>query len=134
MIILNAYQANALILNIAATEVRIVLSKFTNIIMTNTTNIDPDCPDASDELNCPGMEDICNDESVKLLRCENTTACYMLSWRCDGDNDCWDSSDEINCGNSTCSSDQFSCPNGQCISLNWRCGECNYFKVFVSNH
>lgn len=85
---------------------------------------DPDCPDASDEINCPGMENICNDTNRKLMKCEHTTACYMSSWRCDGDNDCWDMSDETNCDetNTTCAMDQFACPNGQCINLLWLCG------------
>ncbi|KAJ6647666.1 Prolow-density lipoprotein receptor-related protein 1, partial [Pseudolycoriella hygida] len=82
---------------------------------------DPDCSDATDEIGCPGMENICADSTRKLLKCANTTACYMAAWRCDGDNDCWDMSDEKNCGNTDCAPDQFLCPNGECISLLWRC-------------
>lgn len=100
-------------------NVRTASSKFTNPLF----HTDPDCPDAGDEVNCTGLENVCNFTNPKLMKCEFTSACYHSSWVCDGDNDCWDNSDEMNCGNTTCSSDHFACSNGQCINLLWRCGK-----------
>lgn len=48
---------------------------------------DPDCPDASDEMNCPDFECVSSQSdtnSTAFIKCENTTMCYMESWRCDG--------------------------------------------------
>ncbi|KAK6617379.1 hypothetical protein RUM43_014388 [Polyplax serrata] len=51
----------------------------------------PDCPDKSDEGNCPGL---CADED---FRCEDGS-CVSSTKRCDGNHDCRDGSDEIHCG------------------------------------
>lgn len=81
---------------------------------------DVDCPDASDEMGCPIQE--CAGMPGTLIRCANTTTCYMESWRCDGEFDCWDKSDELNCPNATsCTAEQYTCANGQCINRSWRC-------------
>lgn len=88
------------------------------IAIVNRCDGDPDCPDLSDEMKCPNTE--CGGHD-SLIRCENTTACYLLAWLCDEENDCWDGSDEMNCPNKTCSPEQFTCANGQCVNLSWRC-------------
>ncbi|XP_022087296.1 LOW QUALITY PROTEIN: low-density lipoprotein receptor-related protein 2-like [Acanthaster planci] len=81
-----------------------------------------DCPDRSDELNCP--EIICGSDEFKC----NDNQCIPLHWACDGFADCFDESDEFN---STCASPlppscqegQFACPAGsiRCIPATWVC-------------
>lgn len=65
----------------------------------------------------------------EMIHCQNTTACILKEWKCDGENDCWDGSDEMGCvselddpqRNRTCGKDLFQCPGGRCITTNWVC-------------
>ncbi|XP_012936096.1 low-density lipoprotein receptor-related protein 2 [Aplysia californica] len=76
-----------------------------------------DCPDSSDEQNCP----IGCSGSNKFI-CDNGD-CIPTAYRCDGDNDCGDDTDERNCPEkSTCKADQFMCnATRKCIPDSWKC-------------
>nr|XP_045594603.1 low-density lipoprotein receptor-related protein 2-like isoform X2 [Procambarus clarkii] len=76
---------------------------------------DRDCPDGSDESECP--EDSCPHGK---LRC-NDGQCIFPSWRCDGEEDCGDGSDERNCTKDSCPSGEFRCGDGKCILPSWQC-------------
>lgn len=63
-----------------------------------------DCPDVSDEMNCPTTD--CSSpralsrtppDLTPLVRCPHTSPCIHSSWFCDSYNDCLDNSDEENC-------------------------------------
>lgn len=41
---------------------------------------DVDCPDESDEIDCPNKEKICTEMPGDFIRCGNTTICIMDSW------------------------------------------------------
>lgn len=115
---------------------------------------DIDCPDSSDEIDCPNNEKLCSGMPGDLIRCGNTTSCIMDSWwasiklqllvysyvrftdgmffipfrKCDGEEDCFAGSDEIDCPKITCGEDKFQCTNGHCISIAWRCGKLLHIK------
>ena len=92
-----------------------------------------ECPDGSDEQDCP-----C--DPPLYFRCDNS---YCIpSWRqCDGINDCNDKSDETSCP-SCVADDQFRCKeSGECLSKSQKCDHkvdcrdgsdesgCNYWKA-----
>lgn len=41
---------------------------------------DVDCPDSSDEIDCPNREKFCSGMPGGSIRCGNTTSCIMDSW------------------------------------------------------
>lgn len=58
---------------------------------------DPDCKDASDEMNCDvrdcsqvqmEISETKGSPNHRLIPCPNTTACYMKEWECDGKCSC----------------------------------------------
>ena len=78
-------------------------------------NYFPDCPNGSDEFDCP-----CDPPSH--YRCKNNASCISLSKKCDGFTDCNDRSDEEGCP--SCDGDhQFQCKNGMCISRDKKCDQ-----------
>lgn len=77
---------------------------------------DLDCPDGSDERDCPATS--C---ATDQFTCETVYRCIPLAWLCDFDDDCHDGSDEKDCLYATCNQDQFTCKNGRCIPSNWVC-------------
>lgn len=52
----------------------------------------PNCPDASDEADCPVSE--CNSQQY---HCKATGRCIPLYWKCDGYADCVGGDDEAEC-------------------------------------
>lgn len=70
-----------------------------------------DCPNLSDEADCPI-------DCIDQFHCPNQNLCINRQYLCDGDNDCADGADETNC---TCTHTQFKCNDGRCIEDRWRC-------------
>ncbi|XP_042076596.1 low-density lipoprotein receptor-related protein 8 isoform X6 [Haplochromis burtoni] len=80
---------------------------------------DDDCPDSSDEENCPKKTCAATD-----FTCKNGQ-CLPARWRCDGEVECADGSDEGDsiCSRQTCPPEKFDCGGAasKCVSLSWRC-------------
>uniref|UniRef100_A0A3P8N962 EGF-like domain-containing protein n=1 Tax=Astatotilapia calliptera TaxID=8154 RepID=A0A3P8N962_ASTCA len=80
---------------------------------------DDDCPDSSDEENCPKKTCAATD-----FTCKNGQ-CLPARWRCDGEVECADGSDEADsiCSRQTCPPEKFDCGGAasKCVSLSWRC-------------
>uniref|UniRef100_A0A0A1XDP6 Basement membrane-specific heparan sulfate proteoglycan core protein n=1 Tax=Zeugodacus cucurbitae TaxID=28588 RepID=A0A0A1XDP6_ZEUCU len=75
-----------------------------------------DCVDATDELDCPGIEpDVCQPNEYRC-RAGN---CIPSERRCDGVPDCPDRDDED--ASCRCAYNQFRCNNGDCVSGNAQC-------------
>ncbi|XP_069938272.1 basement membrane-specific heparan sulfate proteoglycan core protein isoform X44 [Cherax quadricarinatus] len=74
-----------------------------------------DCPDYSDELECPPH--MCSPPESFL--CSNGY-CIRADQRCDGTTDCQDTSDEKDCP-PLCTNNDFRCDDGACIPLEDRC-------------
>lgn len=111
---------------------------------------DPDCLDASDELNCRKSKIVAMSVFLEIFRmliyaeipmaecpdgefkCKSSASgitgpgnlCILMKYRCDGDNDCGDWSDEEGCQTMksvSCSANEFKCDDGTCIPLRWKC-------------
>ncbi|XP_059153685.1 very low-density lipoprotein receptor-like [Physella acuta] len=78
-------------------------------------DVDRDCSDGSDELNCPTD---CTGEHQ--LKCNNGK-CITREYLCDGDNDCGDMTDETDCHKVECTSGEIHCDNFLCIESTWLC-------------
>ncbi|GAB1600507.1 low-density lipoprotein receptor-related protein 2-like [Argonauta hians] len=75
-----------------------------------------DCPDGSDEFNCPDSQ--CME---KEFTCKNGNCTYK-SVLCNGFDDCGDGSDEDICERITCFPWEFQCTkNKRCLFPNWKC-------------
>jgi hypothetical protein len=70
-------------------------------------DIEPDCPDASDEVGCP---------PGPMVQCDSGEE-IPADWKCDGTADCADASDEIGCD----SLQGFICANGETVPADWQC-------------
>ncbi|KAJ8266258.1 hypothetical protein GJAV_G00128370 [Gymnothorax javanicus] len=80
-------------------------------------DLENDCGDMSDELECPTST--C-DPAIQF-RCVTSGSCIPLSFKCDREDDCRDNSDEENCESHKCSAGEFLCARGVCIRDAWRC-------------
>jgi len=80
-----------------------------------TCDTDTDCPDGSDEQNCPTD---CSGEHQ--FKCGNDQ-CITTEFRCDGDNDCGDMTDEVDCPKVVCPAGEVQCDNFLCIEETWLC-------------
>lgn len=80
-----------------------------------------DCPDGSDERQCPNYKKYCDtDEFV----CDNGQ-CIAIEYRClltsDTRKGCADKSNLKNCTNWVCDDDQVKCANSYCVHISLRC-------------
>lgn len=94
-------------------------------------DMDPDCEDATDEVDCPSIN--CEENQ---FRC-NDHECIPRSWVCDSTDDCSNGSDELDCDyagnavNLTAHADdddrcrivnKVGCGDGTCIPRSFFCG------------
>ncbi|XP_036356085.1 low-density lipoprotein receptor-related protein 2-like, partial [Octopus sinensis] len=79
-------------------------------------NLQDDCFDNSDEVNCTSPSRQC---SLHEFKCASGK-CIPNRWICDGYKDCPDNTDEKDC-KYNCSSFQFRCNNGFCIHRSRKC-------------
>ncbi|CAG5102318.1 Similar to Lrp2: Low-density lipoprotein receptor-related protein 2 (Rattus norvegicus), partial [Cotesia congregata] len=89
------------------------------------------CPDQSDELDCPissgfptnesrnGFTNNCRGDDT--VRCSDGSRDICSVQLCDGVPDCDDQGDENNCGGPSCSENEFSCDVSRCILDKDRC-------------
>ncbi|XP_071943214.1 low-density lipoprotein receptor-related protein 2-like [Antedon mediterranea] len=78
-------------------------------------DINPDCQDGSDEMNCSPEE--CGSTRFACTSGE----CIRIEYRCDGQNDCVDDSDEFDCQFRNCTGKEFKCDSKLCIPDSFLC-------------
>ncbi|XP_053595057.1 basement membrane-specific heparan sulfate proteoglycan core protein isoform X11 [Microplitis demolitor] len=90
----------------------------------------PQCPDQSDELDCPSFELLENATRIlstnncrgdDTVRCSDGSRDICSVQVCDGVPDCDDHGDERNCDGSSCSENEFNCDVSRCILDKDRC-------------
>ncbi|KAE9549104.1 hypothetical protein FO519_007686 [Halicephalobus sp. NKZ332] len=103
---------------------------------------DTDCHNGKDEMDCPKVDDECDEQHFK---CKAPTSkesgtplgwrslsqmfpasCIPLAWKCDGEFDCPEKDDEDKCRDVTCGGEQFKCKGflhnlPTCIPKSWVC-------------
>ncbi|XP_044579347.1 basement membrane-specific heparan sulfate proteoglycan core protein isoform X6 [Cotesia glomerata] len=89
------------------------------------------CPDQSDELDCPSSSGFPTNETRNgftnncrgddTVRCSDGSRDICSVQLCDGVPDCDDQGDENNCGGPSCSENEFSCDVSRCILDKDRC-------------